>query len=399
MKKKIHFHKSNIDVTTLNKTNGFSVSHLKTSEAVCIQEAHAEVYDDTKIAVWGMSYIERRLIKISDISLESNWGSQKVRANVNPLKHEILESIKTQGWKLSDLPISVYVEKSDSSEYQILEGRTRLGILSKNFGIEGNVVVDVYHHFDASVNPQDFAQYLNSPGVTSPKANTTEVDADVIIKEKLDTGEISADHLSTYQEKHIYLKDKITEIVKLGVMPLKTERIKEIVTWWLDRKIAETGLEYGAISFDGIDVKKYAEEVLGIKDDSKIRYLFVTADEHIMTKQVLKKFVEMRLSGDNRHIRVITFTEVLDPQKGFANHWGLNNVRVGRKIERHLKNYSEMLGMKLNPKTMNVSVYGTIPQAKELANQFPMDKLVLYKDITDEIYTSWGDDARRKKKA
>lgn len=380
-----------IDIEILQKNNGHTSKNLDVSKRVFLPESQPELYDEGMLSTrFGLTYNRRDVVKLSDITLESTQGRQGVRVGANEKRPEIESSIKN-GWKLNTSPIAVYFSSEKPSEYKILEGRTRLGILG-DLGITGNIVVDLYEHIDQSIDPQDFAAYCNGDEVSPPKGHTTEESALMIIQNKLKSGELkSDDSLETGAAFRKLVKDIMSTIKNLS-LPLKKKHAEEFA-----KGSVSTINVQNIVEFSDKDPRKYAWEVLGIRNTSKVNYLFTSTDEYVAVKAALQEYTRMIENGEGeKELRVVTLLETLDPGKGYENHWYLANYCVGEKMKRHLDTLIIMTGG--DPQKCKLKIWGTIPQCHSMADTFPMDKLVRYgKKPTKEQCTTLVDFSSKAK--
>jgi hypothetical protein len=358
-----------INLDTFKKNNGHIAKNLEVSNRVFIVDSQPELYEESMLALeFGLAYHGRKLINISDIAVEQ-YGIQAVRIGANEKRDEIETSIK-HGWKLNTSPIAVVFEDEDQSKVKILEGRTRLGILS-DLGITGQIVVDLYEHIDPTIDLMDFAAYCNGDEVSPPKGHTTEESAIMIIQNKLNSGELKSDPTLEKGAAYKKLKKDIDAVVKRLNLPLKSKQAEEFAKDAV--KISTANI----VEFTDKKVKPYCMDTFKLKDTEYVKYLPVTADEHIVGKEVARIYAEMLEEGEgHKELRLITYVQKLDPGKGYENHWILATNDVMEKIHQRLVAMVAMTGGDMDK--CKVKVWGAIPQCFSMQEDFPMNKLVLF---------------------
>lgn len=376
-----------VSVTRLKNQNGFKDTDLKVSLELCRQDGYGQVYGDDagNLPEYGLRYEDRKLVPITKIVMDDLRG-QRFRASGNSAVEDIASSIKHDGWKLNELPPSVLYDR-DTKEYRILEGRTRLGLFDKEFSISGNLIVDVYSHVDKTKNPGDFSFFLNT--IQSPKGTATKFDAMTFLKSQVDGGILVFDTtIDRNQARVNFYKDLENMLGRIGVTMTEGDK-RKFMNDVVDSKFKSGTVKY----FNGgrSEVEEYAQKVLGLKDDKRYTYLYVSTDEWgSPLKEAVKLRTEMLEAGDNRKIRIVTFKAQLDP-RGPVKDWYLANIRVGRKMEKRIVQAMQTYCPGATLENSTVEVYGTIPQCTELELKYPMDKLVKYKSITDKEYNLYGE--------
>lgn len=382
-----------IDIDTFRKNKGHTAKNLEVSNRVFMVESQPELYDESMLATsFGLAYNRRCIMPIDDIVLESKHGRQTVRVGANEKRAEIQESIK-HGWKLNTSPISVvFTGGNDSVEYKILEGRTRLGII-KDLGITGNVIVDVYEHIDPAINTIDFSAYCNGDEVSPPKGHTTEESAKMIIKDKMDSGELKADETLEKGASYKKLVKEIKLVIKKLGLPLKAKHAEEFAKDSV--KINTSNI----VEFSDKSATAYLLDKFGITNTATENYYVTSTDEWVASKEALKEYERMLADGEgHKELRIITNLETLDPGKGYENHWYLANYCVGAKAKKHLNTMIIATGG--DPSKCKLSIWGTIPQCHSLENAFPMDQIVRYDTAPTieqkKILASFSKEAKRK---
>ena len=384
-----------VSIDALTTQGGFTATDLMVSNQLCHIAAHPDVYGtpklNYKLPKFGLQFKDRIILDLDKIIMDDTGFGQKFRSAANAEYENISRSIRDRGFQLSAIPMSVLWDEFNNT-YHILEGRTRIAILVMLADVK-RVMVDVYQQYDSSKSSDLFSMYMNRDPL--PKGVTTEED---IIKQLTENFHYDASLEDAAARRKLY-DDIDTYLETIGYTKLSNKKITEIIK----NKVAGCGGSGGVKYFyEGAKgVKQYCEQNLGIKDDENYKYVYATTDEwNSPLRAIAKARTEMTSDAaklgkvDHRTIRLITFTENLASGRGVIENFYLKNIRVGKKMEKRIKEvFAAYYPGKKFPKR-SVEIYGTIPQCQALNAKYPVNKVILYSEIEDSEYNLFGEKSR-----
>ena len=345
-------------------TNGFEFTqeHLNTLESVRFKEAYPDVYGDS--IPGNMKYLRTEIVSVDDIDINNNYFVQSVRAGANPAYDEIAQDIKKKGYSLAELPIQVMENSQGNKSYYGLEGRTRYDIMAVAIGVK-NVIVDVYAEADENSRLEfAFAQNNNK----KPSGAATVEDAKVYIENLVKNGAIDVKTLSC-EEVFMAIQSKLSIMGRR----LKPTQLNTIVN-------DAMGVGAGKRLFTSFPKPEYAKAWLndhGYVDTDELVYEPVASDHYKFYERIFK--LNARYSG--KEVRMVIYSGTLDA-KNPVKAWKRRNIEEKYNWDKYRAKIGEYSFGNSEYKEGNVYVYGAIPQAEALSDQYPLDKMVVFgKDI------------------
>jgi hypothetical protein len=262
-----------------------------------------------------------------------------------------------------------------------MEGRTRIDYFLEH-KISGDLIADVYELVDPTKNYREFNYFLNTVG--SPKGFAKTEDALTFLESAVENGHLvfnkrlqDADARTKFDQDAKAILARINATIPDG----KFNKFINAIANGASKRGTVVGFNRGHS-----EAKELIEK-WGYVDDDNVEYVVVSTDEWTAP---LKTAVRKYAASKAKKIRVVTFTQHLDGKDPVAN-WYLGNLRVGRKMEQRIKDVGEVYYPGCTPTSSNVEIYGTIPQCNALRSIYPMNKIVLYKNVTDKEYNTYGD--------
>ena len=366
----------NISLERLIKPNGFTNDDLRVSSEVCRRDGYGKLYGH--LPQFGTTYRGRSILPLAVISMDSEYGAQAYRSAGNAAFENIKNSIMSDGWNLNYLPVMVGYHPG-KKEYFILEGRTRIDIL-KMLQVTGTLLVDVFELTDETANIKGFPMFANLMGTSAGKP--TEADWETYLTTRFDEGFFKVDtSLNEVAARKKFINDLYQEVINLGGKITKAKVGKIAVPIMSGNSMFKPTIQFIRGHEEAL---QYVQKKLKIDLDGEYQYVCVNADEYGVIKQLVQR---QRKNDDTRPIRVIVFSGQLNPMNP-ANDFQLANINVYPKMLRAIEDAVELWAPGAKIDNSQCEIYGTIPQCYALAKRFPMNKLIVYKDLTDADFTN-----------
>lgn len=341
----------------------FTQEHLEKLESLRCKEAYPEVYGDK--VPGGLKYLRTEIVSIEDIDTNNKYFMQSVRAGKNPAYDDISESIKTKGYSLAELPISVMEDSKGDKPYSAREGRTRYDVMGVGIGVK-NLPVDIYGEADEGSSLEfSFAQNCNK----KPYGAATYEDAQVYIENMVKCGVIDVVNLSA-EEIYAEIRSKLSVMGRR----LKPTQLNTIVN-------DAMGVASGKRLFTSFPKPAYAKAWLndhGYFDSDDVVYEPVASDHY--------KFYERIFRFNKKHpgkeVRMVIYSGTLDAKRP-SEDWTYRNLDIKKRWNDYRTQIGNFSFGGASYKEGKVFAYGTIPQAEALKDRYPLNKVVVYGDLNE----------------
>lgn len=343
----------------------FTEEHLELSKKYICPDVYPGLYHASELPK-GMEYIGRKILKISDITIdfddkfEKSFQTQEefIRSNGRGMNADFVHAcMQEQGYKLSHVPISA--AWCPNKLLMIQDGRTRLEKLIK----EGftNVIVDVYNCTDWNAYSK-MAQLQNS--VVDPYSPHTKADIIVNCNHAIKMGWIKRE----YNE----IRDRVLEIAPGSFKP---QTINKIVL----NVMEGSGHTFKVLSFNEEKAKQWLKDY-GYHDNDKnngIYYKVISTAFYSKAFTIASKYLQRDLAGcDVKELRIVLHTDTLDgadPEKSYKSK--IDTFRLN--WDRSLKEIKDTFFLD-GKSSKIVRLFGVIPAVQSLHEIYPMDKLVMF---------------------
>lgn len=339
----------------------------------------------------GLLFVERRLVDMDEIvgdevflGTQGHGGQQIVRTsvagNIDATRHSIVEN----GLKLTCLPISLVL--LNNKKFGFLDGRTRHGIFKNNCKLK-NVIADVYK-YDLDYTPEE--QQLAGQRFAM-RANFDEAPGSPFTMEEIVRHTFNAVHngwisKNGIRKEILLVNDNQFSLLKVNKMVLQTEN--EIAQHKAGVPLCNTYDERSASNWLAYDAKIQSNQ-----NNNGIYYLTVSSS--FGTKfipWVARKYQELLqdIAVNNKtkckQLRVIVYVGTLASSDLEAS-WKIGIDRFRNKVEK-LMSYVCKTWFVDTPDIANkVVLYGAIPAVYGLSEDYPMDKIVRFKqDLNDQTF-------------
>lgn len=373
-------------VSIFKKT--FTKENLETHKKYVSKKAHPHYFDNTILEDYTLRYVDTRLMRLGDIIMDNKQG-QEVRQGRNERGPAIKACIQERGWSLL-IPEQLSVILKDDGTYSLHDGRNREGILrALGWNDDSLVIVHVYKQLATDIKSlsKQLSHRYSENKEEYPRGLATREDmiATMLLHlsvyplfEGNESDENYYDDLITYKKN---LRKEIKEWLRLMKESITDKNINDCIEAFFNKH----GQKINTVPFDDHNAaKKYAYDVLGVKDTRKYRHVFVSTDAYAPYKSIITDLRENGPLKKGQEIRIITFTgnlakEGADTAKNFYK----KNIGSGERIDSYMAVFMESATD--NPiKGIKYKAYGTIPQCHELSNKFPMNKLIKYDELSEE---------------
>jgi hypothetical protein len=245
-------------------------------------------------------------------------------------------------------------------------------------------LINEYQKVDESIDDAVFGLHCNGD-IGSPKGEASQNDLIRFFQNLVANGDIEFDNTINQDKARLNFKKEVKKFAKEKFTKLKISGPS--VDSILDYAMKNKGTKPNIRPFNSREeAMRHCNAVLGIRDDDKFVYVVTTTDEWGFFKDVLPVWRNMQSMSDFRTIRVI----VTKMAPSSVADWYLANIRVGRKMESHINEALLCWGGGTKANNPGIEIYGTIPQCVSESGKYPMDKLILYKDIDNTTYDLYG---------
>lgn len=365
-------------------SGGFTAQDLKIHMDRRSMRNHPFYYDSDTLKQYNLRYTKTILIKRSDISMDNILG-QLYRTVDNEERDNIYAGMSGKGYDLSEVPVSVIKEKD--GKYRIHEGRTRISIFDvRGLRSRDNIIVDVYERIEYTISGfiQNNKHAFGVNNTYNPKGRPTEEDTISFILSILSQmEEINVDDLAKSSEARSKLRNKIEDML----VECNAKVTDTLVNRCYDEYKTKFGVSTITKAFTSSkkntkEVALYCRKMFGIKDTNKYRHIFVSGDARNVPKSIITILSSNPLKKGEK-IRVIVFTARLDIVNPVQD-WLNKNIGSYKRMIKALEVFCKPTGsLSYHHPDFPYEIYGTIPQCHELQKQYPMEKFIKYKDLSE----------------
>ena len=323
-----------------------------------------------------LKYVDRRIVKISDVDYTPDEDTQKTRMDKNLQRSakgninfkmqkvraggrgkfykDIWEDMRLNGYELCHKPLSVC--KMHDGKIYMMDGRTRLEFLIEN-KFE-NIIVD-YYECSEWLSADKFAEFSNPP--EKPRSPQTKEDIITLAISEIDAGRLKpeevVDFVHTVSDNQFSTNAtaKIIACIHAGESSASvTYKDSEAREWLKDNGYHDN------INNNGIYYFVSSKESAGSSILAAAKYHKALASEKKKVKElrivINPGVLEGASAEDSWKKRIDDYRSLFE-----------NNFNIIK--DSYFENVSE--------KNV-IRVFGAIPTVKALSTKYPMDKLVMF---------------------
>ena len=353
-----------------DKVNSFTEENLNTYDSVRSKAANPRIFGSQR-PNW-LNSLGALLINISDIITDNLQYEQIARQNVNPKEPQIREDVTINGFSLAELGIIVAKSKI-KGKWIIVEGRTRFKFLVE-LGMT-NIIAETFEEISLG-NLLRFSGFMNS--TKKPYGEASIGDMTKIILSLIDSGEIPSQP-DTLSGRAILTDTIRYELEFIGASRLKPSQIDLIVYEGIAKS---TGVK-SVISFPGgKDAQEYLEKLLGAEKVAEdlangIKYVALAAWAEKMYPRFISEIGKIdKTITEIRLVVQIGVPNSSDPE----GSWIKDGAGFKKTFDIFENKISDIRFNGVRIDNSKIKIYGVIPQVRSLNNQYPMNRVYVYKN-------------------
>lgn len=338
----------------------------------------------------GLLFVKRQLVNLDDIisdeillgtqSFHAQLARTTVAGNKEATKHSIVEN----GLKLNFLPISLVL--LPDGKFAFLDGRTREDIFRNNCNLK-NVIADVYKYDpDYTKDEQQLAGQRFAMRANFNEAPSSPFTMDDIVRHTVhavNKGWISKDDI---RKEVMLINDNQFSLLKVNKMVLRVENILAN---------DQDGVPL-ANTYDEAGAGRWLADIAKIQSNQNSNGIYyLTVSSSFGTKfipwvakkyQALLQDIALNNKTKCKQLRVIVYVGTL-ASSDLEQSWKVGVDRFRAKVERLMNFVCKTWFTEMPELDNKVILYGAIPAVYSLGEEYPMNKIVRFKqDLKDQTF-------------
>lgn len=338
----------------------------------------------------GLLFVKRQLVNLDDIisdeillgtqSFHAQLARTTVAGNKEATKHSIVEN----GLKLNFLPISLVL--LPDGKFAFLDGRTREDIFRNNCNLK-NVIADVYKYDpDYTKDEQQLAGQRFAMRANFNEAPSSPFTMDDIVRHTVhavNKGWISKNDI---RKEVMLINDNQFSLLKVNKMVLRVENILAN---------DQDGVPL-ANTYDEAGAGRWLADIAKIQSNQNSNGIYyLTVSSSFGTKfipwvakkyQALLQDIALNNKTKCKQLRVIVYVGTL-ASSDLEQSWKVGVDRFRAKVERLMNFVCKTWFTEMPELDNKVILYGAIPAVYSLGEEYPMNKIVRFKqDLKDQTF-------------